>query len=106
MPTYTYQCTKCDHLMHVFHSMTASPKVTCEACNSKKVRRLIGTGAGLIFKGSGFYETDYKKNGGKVGTGDNGSKAKADGKSEATPPKPESKSTSPSNSSSKLSSAD
>jgi putative FmdB family regulatory protein len=95
MPTYTYQCAKCDHLMHIFHSMTASPKVKCEACGSAKVKRLIGTGAGLIFKGSGFYETDYKKkNGSKAGTeSGNGSKSKADSKTDtATASKPDSKS--------------
>jgi len=86
MPTYTYQCAKCDHLMHIFHSMTASPKVKCEACGSAKVKRLIGTGAGLIFKGSGFYETDYKnKNGSKAGTeSGNGAKSQSGSKSDAS----------------------
>jgi putative FmdB family regulatory protein len=63
MPTYTYACKKCEHEMTVFHAISAKPKVACEACGSKAVERLIGTGAGLIFKGSGFYETDYKRNG-------------------------------------------
>jgi putative FmdB family regulatory protein len=60
MPTYTYQCQKCEHEMDVFHSMTENPKVKCEACGSRRTKRLLGTGAGIIFKGSGFYETDYK----------------------------------------------
>lgn len=65
MPTYEYQCTKCQRVFEVFHSITAKPKrrigTDCQDCNnSAPVRRLIGTGAGVIFKGSGFYETDYR----------------------------------------------
>ncbi len=64
MPTYTYECKKCGHEMDVFHAMSASPRVKCEECGGA-CRRLIGTGAGIIFKGSGFYETDYKTKSGK-----------------------------------------
>ena len=46
--------------MDVFHSMTETPGVKCGACGSTRTKRLLGTGAGIIFKGSGFYETDYK----------------------------------------------
>lgn len=66
MPTYTYQCTKCSHQMEIFHPITANPRVRCEACGSRKVQRLLGTGAGIIFKGSGFYETDYKRDTGQA----------------------------------------
>ena len=59
MPTYSYECGSCDHVFDVFHGMSADPKVKCEKC-AKKCHRLFGTGAGIIFKGSGFYETDYK----------------------------------------------
>ncbi len=59
MPTYTYQCVSCGHAFDVFHPMNAKPKVNCEACGNR-CDRLLGTGAGLIFKGSGFYETDFK----------------------------------------------
>lgn len=62
MPTYTYQCMKCGHTFDYFHSISATPKVTCEKCKGK-CERLIGNGAGIIFKGSGFYETDYKRKG-------------------------------------------
>jgi len=62
MPTYTYECVKCGHRFDYFHSITANPKVVCEKCKGK-CERLIGNGAGIIFKGSGFYETDYKKKG-------------------------------------------
>ncbi len=61
MPTYDYKCQKCGHVFEVFHAMSASPKVVCEKCGDGKVKRLIGAGAGLIFKGTGFYQTDYKK---------------------------------------------
>ena len=60
MPTYTYECQKCHATMDVFHSMSATPRVKCASCGSKRMKRLLGTGAGIIFKGSGFYETDYK----------------------------------------------
>ena len=60
MPTYEYKCSHCDHLMEVFQSITASPKKKCPECGKMKLQRLLGTGAGLIFKGSGFYETDYR----------------------------------------------
>ena len=64
MPTYTYECKKCGHEMDLFHAMSASPRVKCKECGGA-CRRLIGTGAGIIFKGSGFYETDYKTKSGK-----------------------------------------
>ncbi|MCH8203897.1 MAG: zinc ribbon domain-containing protein [Candidatus Hydrogenedentes bacterium] len=64
MPTYTYECKKCGHEMDLFHSMTAAPRVKCEECGGS-CRRLLGSGAGIIFKGSGFYETDYKTKSGK-----------------------------------------
>ncbi len=59
MPTYEYECTKCDHVFERFQSMTDEPVKRCPECRCK-VRRLFGTGAGIIFKGSGFYETDYR----------------------------------------------
>lgn len=59
MPTYEYECTECGHVFEMFQSITADPIKECPKCNGK-VRRLIGTGVGLIFKGSGFYITDYK----------------------------------------------
>lgn len=66
MPTYSYQCRKCGEEFDVFHGMSESPKVKCTACGSVRCDRLIGTGAGVIFKGSGFYETDYKNKRGKA----------------------------------------
>lgn len=60
MPTYSYQCKRCDHVQDVFHAMSVTPRVKCEVCGGS-CKRLLGTGAGIIFKGSGFYETDYKR---------------------------------------------
>ena len=60
MPTYDYECAACPHTFEKFQSMTAKPLRKCPECGGR-VRRLIGSGAGVIFKGSGFYETDYKR---------------------------------------------
>ena len=60
MPTYEYKCSHCNHLMEAFQSITASPKKKCPECGKLKLQRLMGIGAGVIFKGSGFYETDYR----------------------------------------------
>lgn len=59
MPTYQYKCLECDHRFELFQSMTDDPVTKCEKCGGR-VKRLIGTGAGFIFKGSGFYCTDYR----------------------------------------------
>ena len=60
MPTYDYECQACGHSFEKFHSITASPIKKCPDCGKMKVKILIGTGAGVIFKGSGFYQTDYR----------------------------------------------
>jgi putative FmdB family regulatory protein len=60
MPTYEYECTKCGHTFEAFQSMTEKPLSRCPVCKSA-VRRIIHGGMGVIFKGSGFYTTDYKK---------------------------------------------
>jgi putative FmdB family regulatory protein len=59
MPTYDYECSDCGHAFEAFHSMSAEPISVCPECNGK-LRRLIGAGAGILFKGSGFYQTDYR----------------------------------------------
>ncbi|HSV26901.1 MAG TPA: zinc ribbon domain-containing protein [Sedimentisphaerales bacterium] len=60
MPTYEYICEDCGHRFEQFQSITAKPLRKCPKCGKSKLARLIGTGAGIIFKGSGFYQTDYR----------------------------------------------
>lgn len=69
MPTYDYKCEKCSHVFEVFQLMKAVRVKACPECGGK-VERLIGSGSGIIFKGSGFYATDYKKKGKKAGKDD------------------------------------
>lgn len=71
MPTYEYRCDNCKHEFEKFQSITSGPIRKCPKCGKKKVKRLISSGAGMIFKGSGFYITDYRDQGYK-------DKAKAD----------------------------
>lgn len=59
MPTYEYECTTCRHVFEKFQSMTETPEKKCPKCTGP-VKRLIGSGAGIIFKGSGFYQTDHR----------------------------------------------
>jgi putative FmdB family regulatory protein len=60
MPTYDYQCDACGHKFELFQSITAPVKKKCPQCGKPKLRRLFGTGAAVMFKGSGFYQTDYR----------------------------------------------
>lgn len=67
MPTYDYACRACGHALEIFHSMTEAPKKKCPKCGKNKLERQIGGGAGVIFKGSGFYSTDYRSDSYKAG---------------------------------------
>jgi putative FmdB family regulatory protein len=60
MPTYEYRCEGCGHEFEEFQFMSEKPLEKCPKCGKKKLRRLFGTGAAILFKGSGFYETDYR----------------------------------------------
>lgn len=75
MPTYDYECDACGHKFEEWQSFKDDPLTKCPACKKKKLRRLFGGGAAVIFKGSGFYETDYRrkdsdKSAEKAGDGD------------------------------------
>ncbi|MCC6124045.1 MAG: zinc ribbon domain-containing protein [Pirellulales bacterium] len=67
MPTYDYLCDACNHEFELFQSIKAEPEKKCPECGKKKLRRLIGPGAALVFKGSGFYKTDYRSESYKKG---------------------------------------
>ncbi len=60
MPTYDYQCDACGHKFELFQSITEPAKRNCPECKKRKLRRLFGTGAAIVFRGSGFYKTDYR----------------------------------------------
>ncbi|MCK5215066.1 MAG: zinc ribbon domain-containing protein [Candidatus Omnitrophica bacterium] len=61
MPTYEYECGVCGHVFEAFQSMSDKKFTNCPECQKPKLHRLIGSGSGVVFKGSGFYETDYKQ---------------------------------------------
>jgi putative FmdB family regulatory protein len=87
MPTYEYACSKCGHHFEQFQSMRDEPLKKCPKCHKAALKRLIGGGAGLIFKGSGFYITDYKNKGmAKAASAESGAAPKAEpgSKSEGT----------------------
>lgn len=94
MPTYEYVCQKCGHEFEQFQSMMAEPLKKCPQCKKAGLKRLVGGGAGLIFKGTGFYITDYKKAGGgkKEGGGESKGEAKP---AESKPAAPAAKPTPP-----------
>jgi putative FmdB family regulatory protein len=71
MPTYDYKCTQCGYKFEFFQPMSAEPLSECPQCNGQ-LKRLIGLGAGPIFKGSGFYQTDYKNKSGSTSGKNNG----------------------------------
>jgi putative FmdB family regulatory protein len=97
MPTYEYACDNCGHEFEEFQSITAKPLRKCPACKKPALRRLIGTGAGIIFKGSGFYQTDYrsdsykkaaeKDTGGTSAKSGDKKEAKTEAKTASTEPK-------------------
>ena len=80
MPTYEYKCKRCNHQFEAFQSMSDEPLSTCPEC-SGPVQRLIGGGAGIIFKGSGFYVTDSRKSGSGAKSG--GSNGNGESKSDS-----------------------
>lgn len=96
MPTYQYQCSACKHAFEELQSMKEDALTKCPKCKKKKLERLLGTGAGLLFKGSGFYITDYrsesyksaaKADAGSSGKSEGGSSSGGSGASSAGPSK-------------------
>src|SRR4051794_623940 len=93
MPTYDYICDNCRHEFEAFESIKAAPQTVCPACTEPKLRRKIGAGAAILFKGSGFYQTDYRSESYKQ-------RAKADQPADSSSSKPADSSSSSSSSSS------
>ncbi len=87
MPTYEYACPKCGHEFEQFQSMRDEPLKKCPKCKKTGVKRLVGGGAGLIFKGTGFYITDYKKKSSGGGEGGGESKSSSSDAKPAAPAK-------------------
>ena len=82
MPTYEYVCESCGHDLEVFQRMSEDPLKECPSCETPALKRKIGLGAGIIFKGGGFYETDFKDRKGKSGSSaDKNSPAKKESES-------------------------
>lgn len=79
MPHYDYRCEACGHEFEAFQSISAEPLTECPACSRPRLKRLLGGGGGLLFKGSGFYATDYRSGGNSSGgcgsSGNGGSQA-------------------------------
>jgi len=99
MPTYDYKCSNCDAEWELFQSIKAKPVRKCPECGKLKAKRQIGTGAGVIFKGSGFYQTDYRSDSYKKGA--DAAKKSEKSSSESKKTKSESKSESGGSSSKK-----
>jgi len=98
MPTYEYVCEKCGHEFEAFHSISAAPLKVCpeDACGRKKwgrgpVKKKIGAGAGLLFKGSGFYITDYRSENYKSSAKKDSTASTSPAKTESKPAKPDKK---------------
>lgn len=90
MPTYDYQCANCEHQWEEFQSITAKPIRKCPECGRLKARRMIGPGAGIIFKGAGFYETDYRSSSYNKGAAADKKASEASSKSSDSTSKPDS----------------
>jgi len=85
MPTYDYECDECGHKFELFQAISEPVKRKCPECGKLRLRRLFGTGAAVVFKGSGFYQTDYRSESYKKGAEKDKkpSEAKSDGKAES-----------------------
>ena len=84
MPTYDYECKACGHTFEELQSFSEPPLTKCPACKKNKLERLFGGGGAIIFKGSGFYETDYRRAGEKKNGKPDGEAAKPETKAETS----------------------
>ena len=97
MPTYDYECDACGHTFELFQSYSAPVEKKCPECGKLKLRRLFGTGAAIVFKGSGFYQTDYRSDSYKKAAdkdkpaAESKAEPKSDTKSDAKPSSADSK---------------
>lgn len=87
MPTYDYICDACEHAWELFQKITDDPVKKCPECGKRKAVRQFGTGAALVFKGSGFYETDYRSDSYKKSAKADSKSAKEESKSKNEKPK-------------------
>src|SRR3954454_18362145 len=85
MPTYDYKCNACGHTFDELQSFSEPPLTKCPKCKKNKLERLFGGGGAIIFKGSGFYETDYRRTGDKAPAADAPAETKTETKTESTP---------------------
>ncbi len=92
MPTYDYECDACDHRFELYQSIVAEPEKKCPKCKKLKLRRLIGTGAAVVFKGSGFYQTDYRSDSYKKSAAADSKSTSSETKSESSSSTTDSKS--------------
>jgi putative FmdB family regulatory protein len=111
MPTYDYICDACNHQFEAFESIKADPQTICPSCSEPKLRRKIGPGAAILFKGSGFYQTDYRSEsykkrakedsggGGSTSSGDSGGGSTSTPAASKTDSKPAASSSGPGSSS-------
>jgi putative FmdB family regulatory protein len=92
MPTYDYECDACGHTFELFQNINDSVKRKCPECKKSKLKRLFGSGAAIVFKGSGFYQTDYRSEGYKKAAKADSKKSESSSskKSESKPKKPKS----------------
>jgi putative FmdB family regulatory protein len=85
MPTYDYECSACEHRFEHFQKITDDPLAVCPKCKRKKLIRLFGTGAAVVFKGSGFYQTDYRSESYRKGASSDKAASESSGSGESKP---------------------
>ncbi len=98
MPTYDYICDACQHEFEAYESIKADSQTVCPTCHEPKLRRKIGAGAAILFKGSGFYQTDYRSESYKKGAQADKTASEPAKPAESSPPTPKADSPKPSTS--------